>query len=489
MAWTRTLRLGLAAVMAATSTGALTAAPGAASVQAGRTWGTAITVSGIATLNNGNSQVVSMSCAASADCAAVGTYQRSGDRIFVADENGGSWGSAEEFAGMATLNKGKFVAVSQVSCGKPGDCVTGGEYTDASNDEQGWLASETGGVWHAAHAVSGLAALNQGGAADVTAVSCPAGMSGDCTAAGYYNTAGQANQLGFVISEHSGTWGKLILIPGLSALGGGVSVNSLSCAPGAAGNCALTGSYFGPGLSIQAFVADSASGAWADAEEIPGTAALNAGGTAEGDSVSCPSAGNCSLGGAYSDGSATQGFVAQQSGGVWADAEAIPGLAALNHGGFVNFASLSCGATGDCAAGGFYSAGINPVEDPTFVVAETGGVWGNAEQVPGLPALSNGDFETVDSVSCSSAAQCWVGGSYDTATPTFAGEAFVVNEISGTWHAAHEVPGTAALNTAGNATTFAVSCAPGGSCALGGDYRYSKTGTAGHEQAFVDSQS
>jgi hypothetical protein len=30
-------------------------------VQAGRTWGTAITVPGTATLNNGNSQVVSMS--------------------------------------------------------------------------------------------------------------------------------------------------------------------------------------------------------------------------------------------------------------------------------------------------------------------------------------------------------------------------------------------------------------------------------------------
>jgi hypothetical protein len=82
--------------------------------------------------------------------------------------------------------------------------VTGGEYTDASNDEQGWLASQTGGVWHAAHAVSGLAALNQGGAADVTAVSCPAGTSGDCTAAGYYNTAGQANQLGGQLCSYRG---------------------------------------------------------------------------------------------------------------------------------------------------------------------------------------------------------------------------------------------------------------------------------------------
>lgn len=160
---------------------------------------------GIATLNNGNSQVVSMSCTASGDCAAAGTYQRQGNRIFVAGESGGTWGNAEQLPGMATLNKGNvFLRVNQVSCGKPGNCVAGGAYTDAAGHGQAWLAAETGGIWHAAHAVAGLAALNQGGAATVLAVSCPARTSGECTAAGYYNTAGQADQLGFVISQQSG---------------------------------------------------------------------------------------------------------------------------------------------------------------------------------------------------------------------------------------------------------------------------------------------
>ena len=41
--------------------------------------------------------------------------------------------------------------------------------------------------------------------------------------------------------------------------------------------------------------------AWGTAEEVPGTAALNAGGNAGVNSVSCPSAGNCSAGGLYDD--------------------------------------------------------------------------------------------------------------------------------------------------------------------------------------------
>lgn len=492
MVWTGRLRLGLVAVAATVGAGMLAAGPATAAVHADSTWGTAITVPGIAALNNGNSQVTSMSCPAAGGCTAIGTYQRQGNRIFVTDETGGTWGNAEQLPGMATLNKGNvFLTVDQVSCGRPGNCVAGGGYTDASDHGQGWLATETGGVWHAAHAVSGLAALNQGGAAQVTAVSCPARTSGDCTAAGYYNTAGQKDQLGFVISEQGGKWGTLAQIPGQSMLSGegtfiGINVSSLSCAPGAAGNCAVSGSYDGTGPSIQAFVADSASGVWADAEEIPGTAALNSGGYAWGTSVWCPSAGDCSLGGFYS-GAGQQGFVAQQSGGVWADAEPIPGLAAFNAGGLAQVGSLSCASAGNCAATGVYAN--SSVELLAFVVTETNGVWGDAEDVPGVATLGHlVQTDSGNSVSCWSAGQCSVGGSYSSDTTAgFYMDTFVANQASGTWQTAQEVPGTAALNTGNNATTYTVSCAPGGSCALGGDYRNASLGSKGHEQAFVDS--
>src|SRR5262249_16448304 len=60
---------------------------------------------------------------------------------------------------------------------------------------------------------------------------------------------------------------------------------------------------------------------WGNAIEVPGTAALNAGGTAVVTSVSCPSAGNCTAGGQYADksGISAQAFVADEVNGTWGD--------------------------------------------------------------------------------------------------------------------------------------------------------------------------
>jgi hypothetical protein len=72
---------------------------------------------------------------------------------------------------------------------------------------------------------------------------------------------------------------------------------AVSC--GAPGDCSVTGSYTdGSGLQ-QAFVADQSSGAWGSAEEVPGTAALNGGGQAVAQSVSCASNGLCNAVGTY----------------------------------------------------------------------------------------------------------------------------------------------------------------------------------------------
>jgi hypothetical protein len=49
--------------------------------------------------------------------------------------------------------------------------------------------------------------------------------------------------------------------------------------------------------------AAAAVGPWDTAEEVPGSAALNAGGSAWVSSVSCPSVGNCATGGSYTDSS------------------------------------------------------------------------------------------------------------------------------------------------------------------------------------------
>jgi hypothetical protein len=90
---------------------------------------------------------------------------------------------------------------------------------------------------------------------------------------------------------------------------------------------------------------------------VPGLAALDKDGRPTAvNAVSCVPAGGCAIGGYYADRShRRQGFVATEDNGKWTKPIPLPGLAALNTGGFAEVGSLSCPAPGNCAAGGFYS--------------------------------------------------------------------------------------------------------------------------------------
>ena len=109
--------------------------------------------------------------------------------------------------------------------------------------------------------------------------------------------------------------------------------------------------------------------------------------------------------------------------------------------------------------------------------AASGGTWGSAREVPGTAAL-NHVYAQVNSVSCASAGNCSAGGSYTDSAGNV--QAFVASAVNGTWHAAREVPGTAALNH-GDAQVRSVSCAMAGNCAAAGFY----TDSSQHVQAFV----
>ena len=123
---------------------------------------------------------------------------------------------------------------------------------------------------------------------------------------------------------------------------------------------------------------------------MPGLAALNGGGGAEVTSVSCPSAGGCAAGGDYSGRSRDfQGFVAVERDGRWGTAIEVPGLAALNKGGEAFADSVSCPSAGNCAVGGTYLDGNGQFR--WYVASQRNGAWGKAIQVPGVRALPRGD--------------------------------------------------------------------------------------------------
>jgi hypothetical protein len=253
----------------------------------------------------------------------------------------------------------------------------------------------------------------------------------------------------------------------------------VSC--GSAGNCSAGGQYLDPSRGHQAFVVSQAHGAWGTAVEVPGTAALNQGGNAALDSVSCASAGNCGAGGYYTNSSGReQAFVVSQANRTWHTAIEAPGTAALNAGGDAAVESVSCTTAGNCSASGTYMDGSDHF--PAFVVSQANGTWGEAIEVPGIAALNQGRTADPVSVSCASAGNCAASGYYTDSSSHF--QAFVVSQAQGAWHTAIEVPGTAALNQGGMADTISVSCAAPGNCGAGGYYRDS----SGHFQAFVVSE-
>jgi hypothetical protein len=242
-----------------------------------------------------------------------------------------------------------------VSCGSAGSCLAGGYYADRPNSLQGFVATEANGAWGRATGVPGLAALNTGGGggAEVRSVSCAS--AGSCAAGGFYS--GQHEYLlGFVATEAHGTWGTATPVPGLAALAtrGLAEVASVSC--GSAGSCAAGGDYAGRGVDYQGFAAVERNGVWGTAIEVPGLAALSPGmGDAHVTSVSCGPAGSCAIGGYYLSDGRYQGFVAVETNGAWGTATEVPGLAALNAGGDAKVYSVSCAPAGGCVAGGSYS--------------------------------------------------------------------------------------------------------------------------------------
>jgi len=338
-----------------------------------------------------------------------------------------TWGTAAEIPGSNRLNKGGQAGIGSVSCATSTVCSAGGSYTTAFiagvPTVQAFVVNKTGGTWRKAEQVPGTATLNAGGRARTTSLSCSA--AGNCSAGGYYTDA-SGRQQAFVVSETGGSWGTAAEVPGTAALNGGgyAVITSVSCAT--AGNCSAGGQYTDSTPATEAFVVSETGGSWGTAAEVPGIAALNQRRLAQVNSVSCPTAGNCVAVGFYEDAAFdNQAFVVNETAGTWGTAEEVPGTAALDQGGpGAVTASVSCSAVGDCSAGGYYSG--TPGVEQAFVVSETGGTWGSAEEVPGTAVLNAGGLAATQSVSCAPAGTCIAGGQYKNSNSAI--EVFVVNE-------------------------------------------------------------
>src|SRR5258707_1155664 len=94
-----------------------------------------------------------------------------------------------------------------------------------------------------------------------------------------------------------------------------------------------------------------------------------------------------------------------------------------------------------------------------LVASQGNGRWGTAIEVPGTAALNPAGDTEVSSVACAPAGNCTAGGSYEGRHGSF--RAFVAIQRNGRWD-------MATLNAARFAAVRSVSCAPAGRCLAGG---------------------
>lgn len=366
------------------------------------TWANAIALPGSITTNGGRSAINGVSCATGNYCVAVGetSTDQLSDRATVAVDLFGTWQQAMLIPG---LDSSSSQALS-VSCPSVGNCTVVGWYRDASNAQQPFVEDEVNGTWGFFEPVGNLSRINTGQLAELNSVSCRS--AGNCTAAGEY-TAGGTSQA-FLVAEVSGTWrlGGPIIFALAPSTG-----RAVSCP--ASGDCALTGTATDGNGHIQVYVLGTSTGDLGAFEFPPGTVALNVGGTALDNSVSCASDGNCVLVGHYTDATGRwQPFIAEETGGTWQNATTVPGIATLDAGHFSDLQSVSCPSPGNCAAFGFYTDAVG--NGQVFTIDEVNGTWGSAARPPGQ--ANQGIFSPQSHVSCWSAGNCVSGGVVATAT-------------------------------------------------------------------------
>ncbi len=273
------------------------------------------------------------------------------------------------------------------------------------------------------------------------------------------------------MNQVSGTWGFPTEVPDFTTLKleDASEMTTLSCASATA--CVGVGSYVSHVTgTAQPIIFNETNGVWAQPVEVTGSAAFNINGLAFVGGLDCASPMSCVARGDVISVSGTSAtlvpFFISDDNGVWGPIEAIPGVAALGGADQAALTALSCGAPGDCAAGGDYLDASG--QSQAFTLNEVGGVWDSATQLFATQLLGSGLSNSVISIECPSAGNCTgIGGFADAKG---APQPFVIDETNHVWSRAVEVPGVQALNDDDGATLTTLSCSAPGTCSAGGAY-------------------
>jgi hypothetical protein len=368
----------------------------------------------------------------------------------------GAWGKGQLVPGIAALNTGGDAAVTAISCTAPGYCTAGGYYTSAakapasSGARKAFVASEVKGHWGTAGQVPGT---GSGGWASVTTVACTS--PGNCVAGGYDGTATAGSvdtSDGFVAAEVNGHWGTARHLSS-GKPGADTTVTAVSCSK--AGECLAGGYTLYP-------VAEPNGRTYDFGYELVTGQRHGSWGSLRAltpealdywtpTSVACASPGNCAAG----VGASYSPVVAQEEGGTW-HSTTLPGFPPSSVDPFQDFTVVACPKAGACTAGGTYddlSGGFG-----VWVASESGYRWRNGVVLAGLRL--GGVFSTaVNAISCTAPGYCTLAGqAWSSTTKLATAHGFTAIEAGGHWSSARLVVSGAS----GNAPS--VSCPALGYC-------------------------
>jgi hypothetical protein len=375
----------------------------------------------------------------------------------------------------APLPKGavqkKGSSLYRVVCPSAAGCVATGSYRTAKHGHLLAIA-ERAGKWEPQQTPAGVS---------VASLACPS--AGSCV-----GTSGGGEQRASVLTQKGRGWqSTAVALPADASSTAWPGLGSISC--GSPGNCVAVGAYEIPTFGKPLLVTES-NGAWLPGAEPRPPA--NAATTPDRNIampgnrlslVACPSSGNCTAVGTYSDQDATAGeypWVLEQTAGHWAAGAALQLPADASpygnpeRGGtapFFGFTGLSCPSAGNCTAvGGYLGAGDGELG---LILTERNGSWSRGVRAP-LPAHAVPNSESNElnsplaSVSCAAPDDCAAIGSYVHkvgGTP----HGLLLTEQGGTWKASALVL-PAGAKAPGGVFLTSVACPSRGNCAAIGYY-------------------
>ncbi len=420
-----------------------------------------------------NPSLNAITCPSAGNCVVVGYYTDSAGhtRGLLLVQSSDVWSDGIEAPLPIDAGTDPSVSINAVSCVSAGNCVAVGRYRDSAGHSQGLLLTQSSGAWTAAKApLPGDSAADP--SASLNGVSCASAKS--CAAVGSYKNA--SGEQGLVLDEDSGSWtAAKVTPPGDAGANPLVSLDSVSCP--AAGNCVAIGSYRDSFTQNQVLLTTESSGAWSAAAQPPLPSDATTGGGHGLRAVSCPSVGNCAVTGYYYDSSIhTQGLLLSEFSGTWtAQKAALPSDAGTDPS--ANVVSVSCPATGECSAGGYYNDASG--HEQALLVNESAGAWAGGIEALLPPDVGADPGAEIAGVSCTSPGTCSAAGFYRDASAHIQG--LLLSESAGSWSTGirASLPGDAGTNPF--AELSALSCASAGSCTAINSYE----DNSGHGQGLL----